>query len=147
MRLAVRSKEVVDDKDLRTHRNPLPSPTPSMLDVGSGAMATYGHDAFDTASVVKVDILATLLLQAQDQGRRLSTEERAQSAAMTQKSDNDSTSALWTRTGSAPGLDTANARLALLQTRGGQGPSGASPRPRQKIRYACSSPCSATSRP
>ncbi|MFD5800339.1 serine hydrolase [Streptomyces sp. NPDC127020] len=125
---------------------PLPSPTPSqksfdlgpalapvtalfgdnrmsvaMLDVESGAMATYGHDAFDTASVVKVDILATLLLQAQDQGRRLSTEERAQSAAMIQKSDNDSTSALWTRIGSAPGLDAANERLGLLQTRGGQG--------------------------
>ncbi|MCF2129560.1 class A beta-lactamase-related serine hydrolase [Strepomyces sp. STD 3.1] len=93
----------------------------AMLDVESGAMATYGHDAFDTASVVKVDILATLLLQAQDQGRRLSTEERAQSAAMIQKSDNDSTSALWTRIGSAPGLDAANERLGLLQTRGGQG--------------------------
>ncbi|MGW3867281.1 serine hydrolase, partial [Streptomyces sp. NPDC005047] len=93
----------------------------AMLDVESGAMATYGHDAFDTASVVKVDILATLLLQAQDQGRRLSTEERAQSAAMIQKSDNDSTSALWTRIGSARGLDAANERLGLLQTRGGHG--------------------------
>ncbi|MFJ8148647.1 serine hydrolase [Streptomyces sp. NPDC096048] len=125
---------------------PLPSPTPAqkpfdlgpalapvtalfgdnrmsvaILDVESGAMATYGHDAFDTASIVKVDILAALLLQAQDQGRRLSTEERAQSAAMIQKSDNDSTSALWTRIGSAPGLDAANERLGLLQTHGGKG--------------------------
>ncbi|MFI9373582.1 serine hydrolase [Streptomyces parvulus] len=93
----------------------------AMLDVESGAMATYGHDAFDTASIVKVDILATLLLQAQYEGRRLSGEERAQTAAMIQKSDNDSTSALWTRIGSARGLDAANARLGLLQTRGGQG--------------------------
>ncbi|MFF4473553.1 serine hydrolase [Streptomyces sp. NPDC001599] len=93
----------------------------AMLDVETGAMATYGHDAFDTASIVKVDILATLLLQAQDQGRRLSTEERAQSAAMIQKSDNDSTSALWTRIGSAPGLDAANERLGLSQTQGGEG--------------------------
>ncbi|MFF0587356.1 serine hydrolase [Streptomyces sp. NPDC003781] len=93
----------------------------AMLDVDSGAMATYGHDAFDTASIVKVNILATLLLQAQDQGRRLSTEERAQSAAMIQKSDNDSTSALWTRIGSAPGLDAANERLGLSQTQGGEG--------------------------
>ncbi|MFJ8194963.1 serine hydrolase [Streptomyces sp. NPDC096094] len=125
---------------------PLPSPTPAqkpfdlgpalapvtalfgdnrmsvaILDVESGAMATYGHDAFDTASIVKVDILAALLLQAQDQGRRLSTEERAQSAAMIQKSDNDSTSALWTRIGSAPGLDAANERLGLFQTQGGKG--------------------------
>ncbi|WP_435857966.1 serine hydrolase [Streptomyces tendae] len=93
----------------------------AMLDVESGAMATYGHDAFDTASIVKVDILATLLLQAQDQGRRLTTEERAQSAAMIQKSDNESTSALWTRIGSAPGLDAANERLGLSQTQGGEG--------------------------
>ncbi|MFL9657068.1 serine hydrolase [Streptomyces sp. PB17] len=93
----------------------------AMLDVESGAMATYGHDAFDTASIVKVDILATLLLQAQDQGRRLSTEERAQSAAMIQKSDNESTSALWTRIGSASGLDAANERLGLFQTQGGSG--------------------------
>ncbi|CAM5258459.1 hypothetical protein STENM327S_07089 [Streptomyces tendae] len=27
----------------------------AMLDVDSGAMATYGHDAFDTASIVKAD--------------------------------------------------------------------------------------------
>ncbi|MET9358435.1 serine hydrolase [Streptomyces sp. NPDC006617] len=125
---------------------PLPSPTPAqesfdlepalapvtalfgdnrmsvaMLDVNSGATATYGHDAFDTASIVKVDILATLLLQAQDQGRTLTTQERAQSAAMIQKSDNDSTSALWTRIGSAPGLDAANERLGLSQTQGGEG--------------------------
>ncbi|MZG13020.1 serine hydrolase [Streptomyces tendae] len=93
----------------------------AMLDVESGAMATYGHDAFDTASIVKVDILATLLLQAQDEGRRLSTQERTQSAAMIQKSDNESTSALWTRIGSASGLDAANERLGLFQTQGGSG--------------------------
>lgn len=93
----------------------------AMLDVSTGAMATYGHGTFDTASVVKVDILATLLLQAQDQGRRLSAEERAQSAAMIRKSDNDSTSALWTRIGSARGLDAANERLGLTQTHGGEG--------------------------
>ncbi|MGI5397008.1 serine hydrolase [Streptomyces sp. CA-251251] len=93
----------------------------AMLDVESGAMATYGHDTFDTASIVKVNILAALLLQAQDQGRSLSAEERVQSAAVIQKSDNDSTSALWTRIGSAPGLDAANERLGLAQTRGGGG--------------------------
>ncbi|MFJ6064492.1 serine hydrolase [Streptomyces tendae] len=93
----------------------------AVLDVESGAMATYGRDAFDTASIVKVDILAALLLQAQDEGRRLSTQERTQSAAMIQKSDNESTSALWTRIGSASGLDAANERLGLIQTQGGSG--------------------------
>jgi hypothetical protein len=40
---------------------------------------------------------------------------------MIQKSDNDSTSALWTRIGSAAGLDAANERLGLTQTQGGDG--------------------------
>ncbi|WP_369386927.1 hypothetical protein AB5J72_04395 [Streptomyces sp. CG1] len=32
--------------------------------------------AYDTAGIVKVDTLAALLLQAQDSGRQLTTEER-----------------------------------------------------------------------
>lgn len=38
----------------------------AVLDVGSGLSAVHGTGAFDTASIVKVDILAALLLQAQD---------------------------------------------------------------------------------
>ncbi|MEV5146313.1 hypothetical protein AB0L14_18220 [Streptomyces sp. NPDC052727] len=37
----------------------------------SGESAVYGDAAFDTASIVQVDILAAPLLQAQDAGRRL----------------------------------------------------------------------------
>lgn len=93
----------------------------AVMDTGSGRWAMYGEDVFDTASIVKVDILATLLLQAQDTGRKLTAQERAYAAEMIQESDNDSTSALWTKIGSAPGLDTANRRLGLTETRGGEG--------------------------
>ncbi|MFJ9030236.1 serine hydrolase [Streptomyces sp. NPDC102274] len=93
----------------------------AILDTTSGESATYGEGAFDTASIVKVNILATLLLQAQDTGRELTAQERAYAAAMIQNSDNDSTSALWTEIGSATGLDAANERLGLSETTGGDG--------------------------
>ena len=49
----------------------------AVLDMDSGASAVYGEGAFDTASIVKVDILAALLLQAQDAGRQLTAAEKA----------------------------------------------------------------------
>ncbi|WP_398660658.1 serine hydrolase [Streptomyces misionensis] len=93
----------------------------AVQDTASGKRAAFGDDTFDTASIVKVDILATLLLQAQDAGRRLTARERGYAAEMIENSDNDSTSALWTEIGSAQGLDAANRRLGLTQTRGGDG--------------------------
>jgi hypothetical protein len=93
----------------------------AVQDTESGKWAAFGEGAFDTASIVKVDILATLLLQAQDAGRKLTAQERDYTAKMIQKSDNDSTSALWTQIGSAAGLDAANERLGLTQTQGGEG--------------------------
>ncbi|MFE2510412.1 serine hydrolase [Streptomyces naganishii] len=93
----------------------------AVLDLDSGSSAVYGTGAFDTASIVKVDILAALLLQAQDAGRRLTTQERAYATAMIENSDNDSASALWRSIGRAEGLDAANRRLGLTETSGGEG--------------------------
>lgn len=93
----------------------------ALLDTGTGSWATYGDGAFDTASIVKVDILATLLLQAQDGNRDLTAEEQAYAVDMIEQSDNDATSALWTVIGSAKGLDAANRRLGLTETEGGDG--------------------------
>ena len=67
----------------------------AVLDVDSGESATYGDGAFDTASIVKVDILATLLLQAQDADRELTATEKANATAMIENSDNTSATALW----------------------------------------------------
>ncbi|MFD4559427.1 serine hydrolase [Streptomyces sp. NPDC058469] len=77
--------------------------------------------AYDTASIIKVDILATMLLQAQDAGRDLTPQERAQAEAMIERSDNDAATALWRRIGLAPGLEAANKRLGLSSTVGGAG--------------------------
>ncbi|MFJ4808718.1 serine hydrolase [Streptomyces longwoodensis] len=93
----------------------------AVLDVGSGAHAVYGDAAFDTASIVKVDILAALLLRAQDAGRQLTAREEAYATAMIERSDNASASALWDAIGRAEGLDAANARFGLTATTGGEG--------------------------
>nr|WP_307171932.1 hypothetical protein [Streptomyces sp. B3I7] len=92
------------------------------LDVDSGAHAEHGDAAFDTASIVKVGILAALLLRARDARRTPTARERAHAAAMIERSDNDSASALWDAIGRARGLDSANERFGLTSTRGGDGP-------------------------
>ncbi|BFO20043.1 hypothetical protein SHKM778_64310 [Streptomyces sp. KM77-8] len=96
----------------------------AVLETGSGKGASYGTGAFDTASIVKVDVLAALLLQAQDAGRTLTAVERTYATAMIEDSDNDSTSALWRSIGAARGLDAANERFGLTGTAGGEGPCG-----------------------
>ncbi|MER5600115.1 serine hydrolase [Streptomyces sp. NPDC002265] len=93
----------------------------AVLDLESGESAAYGDAAFDTASIVKVDILATLLLQAQDAGRRLTAAEKTYATAMIENSDNASASALWKIIGQAGGLDAANKRFGLTDTAGGDG--------------------------
>ncbi|GGP76726.1 serine hydrolase [Streptomyces calvus] len=91
------------------------------VDLASGETVSYGGRAFVTASVVKVDILAALLLGAQDAGREPTAQERSYAAAMIERSDNDAASALWDRIGRAAGLNAANARLGLTETTGGDG--------------------------
>nr|WSY57475.1 class A beta-lactamase-related serine hydrolase [Streptomyces sp. NBC_00886] len=76
---------------------------------------------YDTASIIKVDILAGLLLQAQDAGRGLTQQERARTEAMIEHSDNDAANALWRQIGLAPGLEAVNKRLGLSSTVGGFG--------------------------
>ncbi|WP_406130714.1 serine hydrolase [Streptomyces sp. NBC_00989] len=76
---------------------------------------------YDTASIIKVDILAALLLQAQDAGRGLTQQERTETEAMIERSDNDAATALWRRIGLAPGLEAVNKRLGLSSTVGGAG--------------------------
>ncbi|MGP2436480.1 serine hydrolase [Streptomyces sp. JW3] len=93
----------------------------AVLDPETGERAVYGDDAFTTASIVKVDILATLLLQAQDAGRSLTSAERTYATAMIENSDNASATALWRTIGGADGLDAANERFGLTDTAGGDG--------------------------
>ncbi|MGW7242265.1 serine hydrolase [Streptomyces sp. NPDC054804] len=93
----------------------------AVLDLDSGDSAVHGDSAFDTASIVKVDILATLLLQAQDAGRHLTATEKTYATKMIENSDNTSASELWDIIGEAAGLDAANKRFGLTDTEGGDG--------------------------
>ncbi|MFE3514459.1 serine hydrolase [Streptomyces sp. NPDC059166] len=88
----------------------------AVLDTGSGARAVYGDDPYDTASIVKVDILAALLLRAQDEGRELNGAEHAYAEAMIRRSDNASATALLRAVGGEEALDAANERLGLTGT-------------------------------
>jgi beta-lactamase class A len=54
---------------------------------------------FDSASVVKVTILAALLRKAEDQHRHLTATETARARSMITESDNDAASALWAELG------------------------------------------------
>lgn len=93
----------------------------AVMDLDSGESTSYGDGSFDTASIVKVDILATLLLQAQDAGRHLTAAEKSYATTMIENSDNTAASELWRTIGKAEGLDTANKRFGLTGTEGGDG--------------------------
>jgi hypothetical protein len=98
--------------------------TTAVLDLDHPARnpQVHGNDIpYDTASIVKVDILAGLLLQAQDAGRGLTQQERTRAEAMIEHSDNDAANVLWRRIGLAPGLEAVNKRLGLSSTIGGAG--------------------------
>ncbi len=92
------------------------------LDHPAAKPQVRGKDVpYDTASIVKVDILSALLLQAQDAGRGLTQQERTLAEAMIEHSDNDAANALWREIGQAAGLKAVNQRLGLSSTVGGTG--------------------------
>lgn len=90
----------------------------AVTDLTAGTSSTYGstRHAFATASIVKVDILAALLLQ---RGGSLTAKQRSQAEAMIRQSSNGAASALWKAIGREKGLNAANATFGLTSTRGG----------------------------
>jgi beta-lactamase class A len=93
-----------------------------VIDTATGAVAVYhGGRLFHTASIVKVDILAALLLQHQRAGTPLSKRERMLAAEMIENSDNLAATDLWDAIGRADGLRKANRKLGLRHTTPGQG--------------------------
>ncbi|UDL98787.1 serine hydrolase [Streptomyces longhuiensis] len=113
--LAEALKPLLPDGDARV------SVAVTALDGATDGAVYEGTSAFDTASIVKVDILAALLLRAQDAGRALTSQERVYATAMIENSDNASATALWEAIGGADGLDAANLTLGLTGTRAGAG--------------------------
>lgn len=92
----------------------------AVTDLRTGVTASSGAPGhrFATASIVKADILATLLLQRHG---HLGSGQRSLARRMIEHSDNDAASALWQVIGGADGLDEANKRFGLTSTEGGLG--------------------------
>jgi hypothetical protein len=72
--------------------------------------------AVATASIVKLDILETLLRQHQVRHRALSASEAATARSMIEQSDNNSATALWNEIGGASGLAAYNRSAGLRGT-------------------------------
>ncbi|MEV0121966.1 serine hydrolase [Streptomyces sp. NPDC050703] len=76
-----------------------------LRDRGTGTTcALRATTSFDSASVVKVTVLAALLWDAQKTGRKLSAREKSLATGMITKSDNAATSTLWRQLGGAAGV-------------------------------------------
>jgi beta-lactamase class A len=80
-----------------------------------------GNQEFITASIVKADILATLLYQAQRDHGSLSAEQRSLATLMIEDSDNNAATSLWNDAGGEAGVDAANKDFGLRDTTAGYG--------------------------
>ena len=106
------------DAALKKYAAGKPEFSVAVLDRKTGATYAYrGDEKYETASVVKVQVLACLLLTAQDAGRKLTTSEKSLADKMIRYSDNASTTSLYGKVGRINGLTACNKRLGLTQTR------------------------------
>jgi hypothetical protein len=120
--LAGRKAALTASLDTLAAANAAPDFAVAVLDHQTGTSYTFGADeAFETASVVKVEILAALLLQARADGRSLTANEQSLAKVMIRQSDNDAATALWWKIGEASGLSDANDTLGLTETVPGTG--------------------------
>ncbi|MDR3031520.1 MAG: class A beta-lactamase-related serine hydrolase, partial [Kitasatospora sp.] len=86
----------------------------AVCDPVDGLTAAYHpHRRFDTASIVKADILAVLLIQHAQAKAPLSAGERELATQMIEDSDNDAATALWDAVGGTMGMEAGNAALGL----------------------------------
>jgi hypothetical protein len=93
-----------------------------VVDAATGAVAVYGGDReFHTASIIKVDILASLLLEHQWSDVPLSAGQRVLAAEMIEDSNDEAANELWDAAGQGQGLKAANEELGLRQTTPGDG--------------------------
>jgi hypothetical protein len=91
--------------------------TAAVYDVRTNTTFLYHPgDREQTASIVKVDILATLLGQAQAQGTTLDAGERAVATGMIEQSDNDDATTLWDDEGGPGAVAAFDAKLGMTQT-------------------------------
>jgi beta-lactamase class A len=85
--------------------------------LGTGVAASYNvSDKYVTASIVKLDILCTLLYQAQLSGHSPSDSEMALATTMIENSDNDAAQHLFEDEGGSPAITAANEVFGLTDT-------------------------------
>lgn len=88
-----------------------------ITDLSTGRSASYhGRAPFPTASVIKADILAAVLLNSQRDHEPLTEDQRALAAQMIQDSDNDAATDLWDSVGGSAGIVELNGALGLRDT-------------------------------
>ena len=84
------------------------------LNTVTGASYSYGATGgMNTGSVVKLDILETLLLEHQQAGQPLTDDEDANAMSMIENSDNDAADSLWADIGGAPIMTASNQQLGV----------------------------------
>lgn len=105
------------DAALTKYAATVPGFAVAVLDKRTGdRYAFHGDRKFRTASVVKVQVLACLLLTRQDAGRKLTADEDAKAKLMIRNSDNDATTALFTSLGKQSAIQRCDKRLGLKHT-------------------------------
>jgi hypothetical protein len=106
------------DAAMKKYATGKPEFSVAVLDHKTGDVYAYrGDEKYETASVVKVQVLACLLLTAQDSDRGLTGSEKALADKMIRYSDNAATTSLFGKIGKYNGLTTCNKRLGLTQTK------------------------------
>jgi Beta-lactamase enzyme family len=88
-----------------------------VYDLRTGQTWTIGSGPpQDEASIVKLDILETLLRQRAGQGTALSAADQSLARQMIEDSDNDAATDLWNEVGGASGISTFNEAAGLART-------------------------------
>jgi hypothetical protein len=91
--------------------------TAAVYNVKTGQTFLYRPGVTEqTASIVKVDILATLLWQLEQASQPLSSEQNELATGMIEQSDNDDATALWNNDGAAPGVAHFDSMIGMDET-------------------------------
>ena len=89
----------------------------AVYNLDTGQLSLYRPGAVEyTASIVKVDILATLLHQSEQQGTGLNDEEQDLATTMIENSDDDAATDLWDDIGQQTGLAGFDSLIPLPDT-------------------------------
>lgn len=119
LRKIERAKQVKSlDAALKKYAGTVPEFSVAVLDKKTGETYAYrGSETYETASIVKVQVLACLLLDAQNDDRALTASEKERAGRMIRASDNAATTSLFTQLGGASAISKSNKKLGLKQTK------------------------------